>query len=148
MGNLAVVETAQERVKDYKATPIKADLEKASDELQGVLTSPQVMVDPARRKEAAPKLIPIVKRMISSLGEAAQAAAQNEGEVRLEAQDAGLQKADDILNLLYYRRILHCAGLIQIRPSINFGFPKASDPISMESSRILRAASPVLASLA
>jgi thiol-disulfide isomerase/thioredoxin len=58
-----------------KRTPeqIQADLEKAGEELRGVLTSPDVMLDPAQRKEAAPKVIPVVKRMIAALGEVAQA---------------------------------------------------------------------------
>lgn len=42
---------------------IQQDLQKASGELQGVLTSPEVFMDPAQRKEAAPKAIPVMKRM-------------------------------------------------------------------------------------
>jgi len=42
---------------------IQADLQKAGGELQGILTSPDVLIDPAKRKEAGPKIIPIMKRM-------------------------------------------------------------------------------------
>ncbi len=72
-----------------KRTPdqIQADLEKAGGELRGVLTSPDVMLDPAQRKEAAPKIIPVVKRMIASLEEVAQAqpdAKDQIGDAKLE----------------------------------------------------------------
>jgi thiol-disulfide isomerase/thioredoxin len=51
---------------------IQADLQKAGAELRQVLSSPDVMLDPAKRKEAAPKVIPILKRMVSGLDEVVQ----------------------------------------------------------------------------
>ncbi len=50
---------------------IQEDLQKAGGELQGVLTSPEVFLDPAKRKEAAPKAIPIMKRMSALFNEIA-----------------------------------------------------------------------------
>jgi thiol-disulfide isomerase/thioredoxin len=57
-----------------KRTPqeIQADLQKAGAELREVLSSPDVMLDPAKRKAAAPKVVPILKRMVSGLDEVVQ----------------------------------------------------------------------------
>jgi thiol-disulfide isomerase/thioredoxin len=57
-----------------KRTPeqIEADLQQAGGELRQVLTTPDVMLDPAQRKAAAPKAIPIIKRMVAGLDEVAQ----------------------------------------------------------------------------
>jgi thiol-disulfide isomerase/thioredoxin len=72
-----------------KRTPlqIQGDLEKAGEELRGVLTSPEVMIDPAQRKAAGPKVIPVIKRMVAALEEIAQVqpdAAAQIAEARLE----------------------------------------------------------------
>ena len=45
------------------ADQIQMDLQKAGGELQGVLTTPDVFINPAQRKEAAPKAIPVIKKM-------------------------------------------------------------------------------------
>jgi thiol-disulfide isomerase/thioredoxin len=65
--------------KDAAATPgkrapeqIEADLQKAGAELREILTSPEVMLDPAQRKAAAPKAIPVIKRMVAGLDEVVQ----------------------------------------------------------------------------
>jgi thiol-disulfide isomerase/thioredoxin len=57
-----------------KRTPeqIEGDLQKAGNELRDVLSTPDVMLDPAQRKAAAPKAIPIIKRMVASLDEVMQ----------------------------------------------------------------------------
>ena len=51
---------------------IQADMQKAGAELREVLSSPDVMLDPAKRKAAAPKVVPILKRMVSGLDEVVQ----------------------------------------------------------------------------
>lgn len=60
---------------------IQADLQKAGGELQGSLTSPQVFIDPAQRKEAAPKVIPIMKRMSALFDEVIAAEPQAKDEI-------------------------------------------------------------------
>ena len=54
------------------AEQIQADLQKTGAELREVLSSPEVMLDPAKRKEAAPKVVPVLQRMISGLDEVAE----------------------------------------------------------------------------
>jgi thiol-disulfide isomerase/thioredoxin len=54
------------------AQEIQADLQKAGGELRQELSSPDVMLDPAKRKAAAPKVVPILKRMVSGLDEVVQ----------------------------------------------------------------------------
>jgi thiol-disulfide isomerase/thioredoxin len=68
---------------DAQRTPqqIQADLQKAGGELQGVLTSPQVFIDPAQRKEAAPKVIPIMKRMSTLFDEVVSVQPQAKEEI-------------------------------------------------------------------
>ncbi|MDB5320844.1 MAG: putative oxidoreductase, partial [Phycisphaerales bacterium] len=57
-----------------KRTPeqIEGDLQKAGNELREVLSTPEVMLDPTQRKAAAPKAIPIIKRMVAGLDEVVQ----------------------------------------------------------------------------
>ena len=54
------------------AEQIQADLQKTGAELREVLSSPEVMLDPVKRKEAAPKVVPVLQRMISGLDEVAE----------------------------------------------------------------------------
>jgi thiol-disulfide isomerase/thioredoxin len=54
-----------------KRTPaqVEADLRATGEELKKVLGNPDVMLDPAQRKAAAPKAIPIMKRMLAGFDE-------------------------------------------------------------------------------
>ena len=72
-----------------KRTPeqIEADLQQAGGELRQVLTSPEVMLDPVQRKAAAPKAIPIIKRMVAGLDEVAQV----QPEAKAQIADARLE---------------------------------------------------------
>jgi thiol-disulfide isomerase/thioredoxin len=66
-----------------KRTPeqIEADLQKAGNELKSVLTTPDVLLDPALRKAAAPNAIPIIKRMVAGLDEVAQIQPEAKSEI-------------------------------------------------------------------
>jgi thiol-disulfide isomerase/thioredoxin len=72
-----------------KRTPeqIEADLQQAGGELRQVLTTPEVMLDPGQRKAAAPKAIPIIKRMVAGLDEVAQV----QPEAKAQIADARLE---------------------------------------------------------
>jgi thiol-disulfide isomerase/thioredoxin len=54
-----------------KRTPeqVEADLNATGDELKKVLSNPAVLLDPAERKAAAPRMIPLMKRMIAAFDE-------------------------------------------------------------------------------
>jgi thiol-disulfide isomerase/thioredoxin len=72
-----------------KRTPeqIEADLQKAGAELREVLTTPDVMLDPVQRKAAAPRAIPIIKRMVAGLDEVVQV----QPEAKAQIADAKLE---------------------------------------------------------
>ncbi len=53
------------------ADDVQKDLQAASMELRESLNSPEVLIDAAKRKEAAPKAIPVMKRMASAFDELA-----------------------------------------------------------------------------
>src|SRR4051812_42099356 len=48
---------------------VQAELGEASTALRAALASPEVMLDPAKRAEAAPKCVPALKRMIGLFDE-------------------------------------------------------------------------------
>jgi len=66
-----------------KRTPeqIQGDLQKAGGELREFLGSPETMLDPAKRKQAAPKVVPIIQRMVGLLEEVAQAEPQAKDQI-------------------------------------------------------------------
>lgn len=53
------------------AEQVQTDLQQASQDLRGVLASPETMIDPAKRAEAAPKTIPALKKMLALFEELA-----------------------------------------------------------------------------
>jgi thiol-disulfide isomerase/thioredoxin len=63
------------------AEQIQMDLQKAGGELQGVLNSPEVFIDPAQRKAAAPKVIPVMKKMSALFDEMVAAQPQTKDEI-------------------------------------------------------------------
>jgi thiol-disulfide isomerase/thioredoxin len=63
-------ETASAHAAD-KRTPeqVEADLNATGDELRKVLSNPDVLLDPVTRKASAPRMIPLMKRMIALFDE-------------------------------------------------------------------------------
>jgi thiol-disulfide isomerase/thioredoxin len=64
---------------------IQADLQKAGGELRQILTSPDVLLDPVQRRGAAPRAIPVIKRMVAGLDEVAEVEPQAKASI-LEAR--------------------------------------------------------------
>ena len=54
------------------AEQVAADLESTGEELRKFFAGPDALVDPARRKAAADKVVPLMKRMVAGLDEMAQ----------------------------------------------------------------------------
>jgi thiol-disulfide isomerase/thioredoxin len=63
------------------AEQIQEDLQKTGAELRQVLSSPEVMLDPAKRKAAAPKVVPVLQHMVSGLDEVAEVEPQHKAEI-------------------------------------------------------------------
>jgi thiol-disulfide isomerase/thioredoxin len=66
-----------------KRTPeqISADLQKAGDQLRDLMTTPDIMLDPDQRAAAAPKVVPVMKRMLALFDEMAQAQPQAQPQI-------------------------------------------------------------------
>jgi thiol-disulfide isomerase/thioredoxin len=74
-----------------KRTPeqVEADFRASSDELRKALAESDVLLDPAKRKAAAPRVIPVMKRMLADLDE--MLAFQTDPEARRDIGDARME---------------------------------------------------------